>query len=60
MHASRTAADASDAIGLADWAVENARLTALDALDSQAYAEELEKWPASKQLAERACNTSGL
>jgi hypothetical protein len=41
--ASRTAADASDAIDLANWAVENARLTALDALDSQAYAEELEK-----------------
>lgn len=43
MHASRTAADASDAIDLANWAVENARLTALDALDSQNYAEELEK-----------------
>jgi hypothetical protein len=41
--ASRTAADASDAIDLANWAVENARLTALDALDSQNYAEELEK-----------------
>ena len=41
--ASRTAADASDAIDLANWAVENARLTALDALESQNYAEELEK-----------------
>jgi hypothetical protein len=41
--ASRTTADASDAIDLANWAVENARLTALDALDSEAYAAELKK-----------------
>jgi hypothetical protein len=33
-------ADAGDAIDFADWAVENARLAILDAIDARAYAVE--------------------
>jgi glycerol-3-phosphate dehydrogenase len=36
-------AEAMDAIDYADWAVENARLQTLDAIDARAYAEERAK-----------------
>ena len=36
-------ADAADAIDYANWAVDNARLAVLDALDARAYAEERAK-----------------
>jgi hypothetical protein len=36
-------ADAADAIGYAEWAVDNARLAVLDALDARAYAGERAK-----------------
>ncbi len=36
-------ADAADAVDYAAWAVDNARLAVLDALDARAYAAELEQ-----------------
>jgi glycerol-3-phosphate dehydrogenase len=36
-------AEASDAIGYAEWVVDNARLAVLDALDARAYAAERAK-----------------
>jgi hypothetical protein len=38
-----TEGTAADAIDLASWAVENARLAALDAVEARAYADELAK-----------------
>lgn len=42
------AVDASDAIGYAQWVVDNARLAVLDALDARAYAHERARATAAK------------
>lgn len=42
-------AEASDAIGYAEWVVDNARLAVLDALDARAYAGERAKAAASNR-----------
>jgi hypothetical protein len=41
LHSGGTQADATDALDFAEWAVDNAQLAMLDAIDARAYADDL-------------------